>query len=175
MKPPQTQSAFPGIWGLNVGILPKEGRVVSEMESNDDNSLDRVDWKEEKVTEQDRKDAEEELPPELRYNGEGENNCSENRIAFGYQAMIPALTRVSESNCSENKIVFGDQAQIPALTCVDEIDCSENRSVFGDQAMIPALTRVDEIDCSENRVVLGDQAMRPALTRVDEMEVIPDL
>ena len=66
------------------------------MESDDDDSLDRVDWKKEKVTEQDRKDAEEELPPELRYNGEGENKCSEKRVVDEYQAVIPALTRVDE-------------------------------------------------------------------------------
>ena len=81
--------------------MPKDGRVVSEMESDGDDSLDGVDWKEEKVTEQDRNDVEEELPPELQYNGEGENNCSENRIVFGDQAMIPALTRVDEIDCSE--------------------------------------------------------------------------
>ena len=46
------------------------------MESDDDDSLDGVEWKEEQVTEQDEMDAEEELPPELRYNGEGENVCS---------------------------------------------------------------------------------------------------
>ena len=90
------QSAFPGLWGLNVGILPKEGRVVSEMESNDDDSLDGVDWKEEKFTEQDKRDAEEELPPELRYNGDGENKCSEKRVVNEDQAVIPALTRVDE-------------------------------------------------------------------------------
>ena len=75
----------------------------------------RVDWKEVKVTEQDRKAAEEDLPPELRYNGESENNCSENRIVFGDQATIPALTRVDEIDCSENRVVLGDQAMIPAL------------------------------------------------------------
>ena len=49
--------------------------MVSEGGSDDD-SLDGVEWKEEQVTEQDEMDAEEELPPELRYNGEGENVCS---------------------------------------------------------------------------------------------------
>ena len=50
--------------------------MVSEGGSDDDDSLDGMDWKEEQVTEQDRMDAEEELPPELRYNGEGKNVCS---------------------------------------------------------------------------------------------------
>ena len=66
------------------------------MESDDDDYLDGVDWKEEEVKGQDMMDAEEELRPELQYNGEGENKCSDERVVDEYQAVIPALTRVDE-------------------------------------------------------------------------------
>ena len=56
--------------------VANESRVVFEVESDNDDTLEEVDWKKEKVTEQDRKVVEEELPPELRYNDKGENECS---------------------------------------------------------------------------------------------------
>ena len=34
-----TQSASPGLWGLNVGIIPKESRVVSEEEYDNDETM----------------------------------------------------------------------------------------------------------------------------------------
>ena len=37
--------------------------MVLEAGSDDDNSLDGVDWKEEQVSDQEKMDAEEELPP----------------------------------------------------------------------------------------------------------------
>ena len=87
------------------------------MESDDDGSLDGVDWKEEEVTEQDRLDAEEELPPELRYNGEGENNCSDKRVVDEIQEVIPALTRVDEmAVIPDLKQLVEEKAVIPDPT-----------------------------------------------------------
>ena len=87
------------------------------MESDDDGSLDGVDWKEEEVTEQDRLDAEEELPPELRYNGEGENNCSDERVVNENQEAIPALKRVDEmAVIPDLKQLVEEKAVIPDPT-----------------------------------------------------------
>ena len=54
--------------------VANESRVVFEVESDDDDTSEEVDWKKDKVTEQDRRVVEEELPPELKY--KGENECS---------------------------------------------------------------------------------------------------
>ena len=60
-----SQSDFPGLWGMIVGILPKESRVVSEEEyDNDDTMAEGVEGDDGGVW----MDGEDELPDDLRWN-----------------------------------------------------------------------------------------------------------
>ena len=69
--------------------VENESRVVFEVESDDDDTSEEVDWKKDKVTEQDRRVVEEELPPELKY--KGENECSNLRdLPVDESEVLPA-------------------------------------------------------------------------------------
>ena len=76
MTIPKKQRAFPGLWGLNVGILPNESRVVLEEEDENNETMaegvegyDKGVWMYWKG----------EPPDDLRYNVEGKKNCCMNR------------------------------------------------------------------------------------------------
>ena len=71
-----TQCAFPGLWNLNVGILPKEIQVVSEEEDeNNETMAEGVEGGNEGVC----MDGEGKPPDDLRYNGEGKKHIGMNR------------------------------------------------------------------------------------------------